>query len=464
MSACANKTRPAPPRLGAAVSLLGQFLGGVFPTSPPRLGVAFSGGADSTALLLAARDWARIPGASIAALHVDHGLDSGSRERAERAEQIARGAGVAWSTTRIRVARGRRESWEEAARRQRYQALAGLGERCRTQAVMTAHHLDDQIETLVIRLRQGSGLLGLAGIRPQIGVFLRPFLALRHRDLLAIVQEAGIEPLRDPANDNLDWVRNLVRHRILPRLAQEAAQLEVLLAGVSAAARTALPVLERLGARQDLAPSPHTEIGRLVLRQRLRAAGRPDPGRGALRELARQVALGRPAPCASARGAQLIGAAGAMPTRHGRRRRTSSRAFSYSVTVPGAVDLPALGQRLEISRSDWQPWMIEGRRDRAAFCLEREGAGAIVRSRLPGDRILPLGGPGTRRLKEVLIDRKVPVLERDGLPLLCIGGKIAWVPGVTVHDDFRLRPGAPIWVASLRPIGTQELTTGEEEP
>jgi hypothetical protein len=92
--------------------------------------------------------------------------------------------------------------------------------------------------------------------------------------LLAIVQEAGIEPLRAPANDNLDWVRNLVRHRILPRLAQEAAQLEVLLAGVSAAARTALPVLERLGARQDLAPSPHTDIGRLSRRGCGRRDGR----------------------------------------------------------------------------------------------------------------------------------------------------------------------------------------------
>jgi tRNA(Ile)-lysidine synthetase-like protein len=62
----------------------------------------------------------------------------------------------------------------------------------------------------------------------------------------------------------------------------------------------------------------------------------------------------------------------------------------------------------------------------------------VVRSRRPGDRLRPLGAPGTRKLKDVLIDRGVPRRERDRLPLLCVGGRIAWVPGVTVDEAFRL--------------------------
>jgi tRNA(Ile)-lysidine synthase len=447
------------PRLAAAASILDRFLREHFAQAPACLGVALSGGADSTALLLAARAWARNAAATIVAVHVDHGLDPGSRERAEGAEAMARQLGLPCTTARIHIVRRRRESWEEAARRMRYESLATLASQTSAGAVLTAHHLDDQVETLLIRMRQGSGLFGLAGIRESWRGFLRPFLSLRRGDLLAIVEEAGIEPLRDPSNENLGFVRNWVRHRVLPRLLQESPGLAQSLAGVADAARGALPVLERLALRPDLAVDLESELGRLMLRRRALAEGRPDPGRKALSELRRQIALGRPAPRATGRGAQEIVA---DPTPRGC-GTNPPRAFSYSVTVPGVVDLPELGSRLGISRSDWQPWMQEGRRDRAALCLGNEVVSATVRNRRPGDRLRPLGAAGEKRLKEVLIDRKVPAGERDRLPLLCLDGKIAWVPGVTVHDDFRLRPGASIWVASLQALTPQASTTTEED-
>jgi tRNA(Ile)-lysidine synthase len=86
--------------------------------------------------------------------------------------------------------------------------------------------------------------------------------------------------------------------------------------------------------------------------------------------------------------------------------------------------------------------MFRGSPRRAALALPA-AAEAVVRSRLPGDRLRPLGAPGTRKLKEVLIDRGVPRRERDRLPLLLVGGRIAWVPGVTVDEAFRLPAGPP---------------------
>ncbi len=80
------------------------------------------------------------------------------------------------------------------------------------------------------------------------------------------------------------------------------------------------------------------------------------------------------------------------------------------------------------------------------------GDTVVVRSRSPGDRIRPLGCAYTKRLKEVLIDRKVPRNERDRLPLLCLGDRIAWVPGVTIDDSFRLTTGSRPWVARLDPL------------
>ena len=94
--------------------------------------------------------------------------------------------------------------------------------------------------------------------------------------------------------------------------------------------------------------------------------------------------------------------------------------------------------------------MLRGAPDRAGLALPLSaGARVEVRNRRPGDRIRPLGAPGGRRLKEVLIDHRVPRERRDRLPLLVVDGRIAWVPGVTIDEAFRLREGSPVWLAEV---------------
>ena len=134
-------------------------------------------------------------------------------------------------------------------------------------------------------------------------------------------------------------------------------------------------------------------------------------------------------------------------------------AFSYTFRVPGEVELPELGLRFRIRHSQVEGWMFHGDPRRAALALSGSalsGSGAeraTVRSRRPGDRLRPLGGPGERKLKELLIDRRIPAGRRDRLPILEIGGRIAWVPGVTIDEAFRLRPGAAeCLVAELEPF------------
>jgi tRNA(Ile)-lysidine synthetase-like protein len=94
--------------------------------------------------------------------------------------------------------------------------------------------------------------------------------------------------------------------------------------------------------------------------------------------------------------------------------------------------------------------MFQGSPHRAALALPLvEGDRVTIRNRRPGDRIHPLGASGSRRLKEVLIDRRVPRLERERLPLLCVGERIAWAPGVTIDQRFRLEGHAAAWVAEV---------------
>lgn len=106
--------------------------------------------------------------------------------------------------------------------------------------------------------------------------------------------------------------------------------------------------------------------------------------------------------------------------------------------------------------------MFRGERRRAALRLPDPVVTPLeVRNRRPGDRFRPLGAPGMRALKDLLIDRKVPRGERDRIPLLVVGGRIAWVPGVTIAEAFRLAdepPAGECWIAEWR---TNPMPSGD---
>jgi tRNA(Ile)-lysidine synthase len=131
--------------------------------------------------------------------------------------------------------------------------------------------------------------------------------------------------------------------------------------------------------------------------------------------------------------------------------------FSYTLPVPGEVAVPELGGVMRLTRCAVEPWMRRGETSRAALSLpDPPPRSFAVRNRRPGDRLRPLGAPGMRGLKELLIDRKVPRCERDRIPLLIADGRIAWVPGITIDDTFRLREGVDggdsgCWLAEWLP-------------
>jgi tRNA(Ile)-lysidine synthase len=346
---------------------------------------AFSGGGDSTALLLALK----AAGRPAIALHLDHAMDTGSTVRAARAVELAAALGVPSIVRAISVPGNRRrgESLEAAARRLRYDALERAADELGARWILTAHHRDDQAETVLLRLSFGTGLVGLAAIQERRGRILRPLLGRSRAELLDAVVSSGLEPVSDPSNRDLSRPRNRLRHLVLPRLVEREPRLPERLAAVAAAAWRARPRL----------PAPTA------------AAPRPP--------------------------------------------RNSAPPFSYTFQVPGSISLQPLSLRLRVEPAAWQDWMARGDARRAALApLSAGGAVAEARSRRAGDVIRPLGAPGTRKLKDVLIDRKVPRAERDLLPLLALDGRIAWVPGVTIAEEFRCRPGEAVWLASLEDL------------
>lgn len=182
--------------------------------------MAFSGGPDSTALLLALHELLEETGRErLRAAHVNHGLHAESGYWAEHCTARARALGVSFACREVEVKTDGR-GVEAAARRARYEALAELmkpGE-----CLLTAHHQDDQWETLLLRMLRGSGIAGLAGIREKRrfgrGWLLRPLLDVPRKDLRAWLEHKGARYIEDPSNADTGFDRSFLRNEVLPLL------------------------------------------------------------------------------------------------------------------------------------------------------------------------------------------------------------------------------------------------------
>jgi tRNA(Ile)-lysidine synthase len=213
------------------------------------LGVAFSGGADSTALLLAsARKW---PG-QVVALHINHGLQAAAVDFQRHCESVCALLAVPLRIAGVNADAAPGQSPEDAARIARYKGLVALSLAGNAQpaikSIATAQHADDQVETVLLALGRGAGLAGLSGMAPhwQRGGldFHRPLLGVSATDIREWLAERGQTFIEDPTNVDLRFTRNHIRARLLPALADVFPQFRATFARSSAHAAEALTLIE----------------------------------------------------------------------------------------------------------------------------------------------------------------------------------------------------------------------------
>ena len=262
-----------------------------------RFGVAVSGGPDSMALLyLAARAF---PG-RVAAVTVDHGLRAESAGEATMVARWCAGQGIAHATLAPDApVTGNVQAW---ARAMRYRLIEQWRVRQGLDWIMTAHHADDQLETLLMRLNRGSGVGGLAGVRAQSGRVIRPLLGERKAVLQALADAQGLPHAQDPSNIDLRFDRVYLRRALAdaPWLDAEAAsrsaaalaEAEAAIAWSVAQLAEAHVQAEGEGWRLERADLPREYLRRLVLHM-LMLAGAPSPRGDSLDHAMAQAAAGR---------------------------------------------------------------------------------------------------------------------------------------------------------------------------
>lgn len=470
---------------------LRQILDDFFRTRAPlgsddSILVAFSGGPDSCCLLAGLKELTGHRPFRILAAHLDHGLDVGSGERAEAARKIAARLGVPFlhETRPVSRLQGPGESLEVAARRVRYEVLEELRLRHGARYLATAHHRDDQAETVLLRMIYGSGLDGLAGILPVRGHLVRPLLGLTRAEIEEELQGRSLTPVRDPTNRDEAVERNRLRRRLLPALEADEPNLRPLLARLAraaAAARTALDrrLQRRLGLRRietswvlpPGSPGASMDLGayrRLpevlqepALALLARRAGAPYPvsrgGRGELRRQLLEEAAGTAAPIGLD-----AGGGWRLESRDQRlellRPETPMPFFSYTFRVPGALEVPELGARIQLRRSETGEAQPGAGPEFASLRLPlRPGESVTVRNRRPGDRIRAGRSRSLRKLKDLFIDHKIPRRVRDRIPLLCLGRSVVWIPGLYVLEPVETGAGGPgrdleTWTAEIAKV------------
>jgi tRNA(Ile)-lysidine synthase len=409
--------------------------------------VALSGGADSVALLDVLRTLAPELDVRLHAAHVDHGLRPESGEDAAFVADLCARWDIPLQIERVEVERAPGAAWEgleAAARRSRHAALGQVAAAVGANRIATGHTADDQAETVLMRLLEGAGPRGLGGIAPVRGVYVRPLLDVSRASIEAHLCAREIGWVEDASNRDPRFVRNRMRAEVLPflaarldpaiaaRLAGGAAMVRALIAALE---REAHALLARLGARDDdglVLPARalgalSEELGAEVLR-----AAAETLGAGGARRAPVERALRRVLDPAHPRTARL---GPLLCERSGRWVRVGPPAGPDLETrewaVPGALSLPEIDARLDarcVDRmDDWRP--VGGARH-AAFDADRLPGRLTVRARRAGDRFLPWGAPGERRLKTFFIDAGVPRWRRARVPLVEAGGDIIWIAGL----------------------------------
>ncbi|HYN15994.1 MAG TPA: tRNA lysidine(34) synthetase TilS [Terriglobales bacterium] len=437
-----------------------------------RVGVAVSGGADSVAMLRVLLELRDELGVVLSVLHFNHRIRGADADEDERfVSELAEQQGLEFHRSSADVpayATQRKLSLETAGREARYHFFQSFFQKRSLDVVATGHTLDDQAETVLMRVLRGAGTKGLGGIYPKKAVLLcggeevryivRPLLGVRRaevRDYLGSINQRWRE---DATNVDLQYTRNRIRHGLIPlietRFQPTAVTALAQLAEVAreeenyweAELRRVMPEVTR---RSATGAGLSVNIPRLV-------AHPPALQRRILRNCAQLLGvtldfdhlegLLRSARCCASektRACELPG--GWMVVREQQEFRFELRcksgqpgplSYEYRLPVPGEAEILEVGRVIRAFLRPVKPgasgYNPEQSLDPAAL-----GGDLIIRNWRAGDRLWPAHSKGPKKMKELFEERRVPAGERQSWPVAASGGKLAWARGFGVSTEFQ---------------------------
>lgn len=425
--------------------------------------VAVSGGPDSSCLLhllCRLRDELCL---KLIVAHLNHGLRPEAGHEALGVEKIAKSRSIPFEVKAVEIRSYRKElglSEEEAGRRARYDFLFEVARKYGASRIALGHHLDDQAETVLLNLIRGTGVDGLAGMLPRRkrGRFqlVRPLLCLRRREIDTYCRENKLLTFTDSSNLETDYTRNRLRLELIPHLEQRYnPRISEALYNLASLAADDRRFLQAMARKKHLELSTFCRGKTVVKRPGLMALPAALKGRVLRHALKRFVSAKK---ISRLHIEQLLtlaekGRTGSYLTLPGgaeaycsynnlvlnvRSGKPAKPFTAVTLKVPGKTYLPggfAITARVaDAHELPWPPHSC-----RAYLDYDEIPAGALkVRPRWRGARFYPQGSPGSKKLKDFLIDQKIAAERRDTLPLVTAGEMILWVVGVRIAHPYRV--------------------------
>jgi tRNA(Ile)-lysidine synthase len=450
-----------------------------------RLAIALSGGRDSVGLWRLMLELESELGVLVTAVHLNHQLRGPEADRDEEfVRDLARRYRLPFVGVRRDVkayAAEKKLGLEAAARALRYQFFRSLLEE-RLDAVATAHTMDDQAETVLLKLSRGAGTRGLGGIYPRLSIerpnsrrpaaIIRPLLSTSRHDLRSYLVEIGQSWCEDRTNWELDPARNRLRHHILPRL--EAELNPAIVETLSEAAEIAqgeeeywtnqlAGLLASVWAREasggGALKSKPLALMPLAARRRLL--------RGAAETLGLTLGFRHVEEILQLRGegdSVTLPGGWVARVRHGewvfKQHPSAPADYQYNLPVPGKIAVTEAGVELEarlVARS------LAGESYNPEDLLDPRWArkGLAVRNWRAGERFWPAHRKEPKKIKELLAERHIAGEEKKSWPVAACGTEVVWIRGLGVHRDFQAKAEEGVLIRELPLRDRRELEEGE---
>ncbi len=445
--------------------------------------VGISGGADSATLLYLLNEIKSSWKLKLGVIHINHGLRGKASKQDELfVKKLARRLELPVFTAHVPVKQKAKKealSLEEAARELRYRSFEKIAGSKRVKKIALAHSEDDQAETVLMRILLGTGLRGLQAIRPKLkrdGIcFIRPLIEISRAQIRAFAKTNSISYREDRSNQSKRFLRNRIRLKLIPelersfnpRVKKALARLPHLLDFDLSFLEEAAVHFYKCLARQkeDEIFFPKKSFLKLSPSIQYRLLDR------AVRALAKaEIALGADAPSTSRADLdirseidfehwneflnhlsaernftlqfpkKLLAVVSSEAVRIKKAKKAALH-FSHALSLHKPLHIPEIGATLSCQVLPGRPKAVR-KADRSFewFDLDKLSFPLVVRSRRPGDRFQPLGQPKPLKLKGFLINKRIPLEDRDRLPLVVSKNKIAWAAGAALGESFKVTP------------------------
>lgn len=434
-----------------------------------RIVLGVSGGADSVSLFVVMLELREKYNIEMVVVHVNHGIRGEDAKRDEEyVKELCRKYGVNFECVCENVkelARKEKLSEEEMGRKVRYEAFSRIAKQYGCNKIAVAHNQNDVSETVLLNLFRGSGLKGLAGIEPVRGNLIRPLLCVQRREIEAFLKERNWQYHDDVTNFETDYTRNKVRLRILPyaekeineRASEHIAKSAVILSEANGfieeeADKLYKCVVEKERDAQSILLKPFQEAHSILRREVVRrvlfsvAGKRKDIEMAHVEMILELVEKGAGKKADLPYGIEAIHQYDKIVVKK-KTKKPEENHPGVEVVIPGIVKVP--GTKIQISceviavteeyRANLEKVCFQKKNDYTKwFDYDKIRNTVFARYRKTGDFFICNSQGNKKKLKDYLIDQKVPANKRDSILLLADGNHIMWAVGLRISEHYKI--------------------------